>query len=79
MTRPIEHTAARTNEIILDVYPGKKTTGYLYEDDGESFNYERDAYSLTHFTWTDGRLKVDRKKTGYKSAAKKYRVQDNSA
>ena len=66
-------------EIILDVYPGKKTSGYLYEDDGESFNYERGGYSLTHFAWTNGKLKVDRRKTDYKSAAKKYRVRVNSA
>jgi alpha-glucosidase len=74
MTRPIEHTGQKTDEIILDVYPGKKTSGYLYEDDGESFDYERDAYSLTNFTWSDGKLRVNKKKTGYRFAAKKYRV-----
>ena len=73
-TQPVEHTGEKVNEIILDVYPGTKSTGYLYEDDGQSFRYERGEYSLTHFTWADGELRVDKKKTGYKSAAKHYRV-----
>lgn len=73
MTGPIEHTGQKS-EIVLDVYPGKKTTGYLYEDDGASFGYERGAYSLMQFVWADGKLRVDKKKTGYKSAAKRFRV-----
>jgi len=79
MTEPIEYVDQKRNgEITLDVYPGKNTAGYLYEDDGESFNYERGACSLTHFAWTNGKLKVDRRKTGFKSAARKYRVQVNT-
>jgi len=75
MTKPIEYVDQKPiSRIILDVYPGKKTTGYLYEDDGESFDYERDAWSLTRFVWTGGRLKIDREKSGCKSAATKYRV-----
>ena len=74
MIAPIQHTDENTGEVILNVYPGAKTTGYLYEDDGESFDYERGDYSLTHFAWVDGKLRVDKKKTGYKSAAKRYRV-----
>ncbi|HXI85028.1 MAG TPA: glycoside hydrolase family 31 protein [Verrucomicrobiae bacterium] len=80
MTKPMEFIGRKSiGEIILDVYPGKKTVGCLYEDDGESFDYERGAYSLTHFSWADGRLKVDKNKTGYKSAAKKYRVRVSGA
>jgi len=75
MTEPIEYVdQKRPSEIILDVYPGNKTTGYLYEDDGESFDHEQDAYSLTHLTWKDGELKVTKKLSGYASAAKKYVV-----
>jgi alpha-glucosidase len=75
MTEPIEFVdQKRPDEIILDIYPGTKTTGYLYEDDGESFDHETGAYSLTKFTWTDRGLKVDCKKTGFKSAAQKQRV-----
>ncbi len=75
MTEPIEYVdQKRPNDIILDVYPGKRTVGYLYEDDGETFDHERGAYSLTKFAWTDGKLNVDRRKTGAKSAAQKFRV-----
>jgi alpha-D-xyloside xylohydrolase len=75
MTEPIEYVdQKRPDEIILDIYPSKKTTGYLYEDDGESFDHERGTYSLTHLTWKSGELKVTKKKAGYASAAKKYEV-----
>lgn len=75
MTEPVEFVGQKqTDEILLDVYPGKTTTGLLYEDDGESFEYERGAYSLTQFVWWDGQLKVKRKKTGHKSPVKKFRV-----
>jgi alpha-glucosidase len=58
----------------LEVYPGRKTSGHLYEDDGASFAYERGEYSLTHFTWKSGKLRAERLATGYISAAKSYRV-----
>lgn len=60
--------------VVLHVYPGEITTGSLYEDDGASFAYERGAYSLTRFSWKDGSLHTDRKSTGYKSAARTFRV-----
>lgn len=75
MTAPIEYIDQKPiSEIVLDVYSGNKTTGYLYEDDGQSFDCERGTYSLTRFAWVNGNLKIVRKKAGYKSAAKKYRV-----
>ncbi len=75
MTEPIEHVQQKViDKIILDVYPGRKTSGSLYEDDGESFEYEGGSYSLTHFTWDDGKLKAERRKTGFKSSVKNFRV-----
>jgi len=75
MTEPVEFTGQKTiDEIILDVYPGKKTTGYLYEDDGESFDYETGAYALTQFAWADGQLKAEKKSAGFKSPVKKFCV-----
>jgi alpha-D-xyloside xylohydrolase len=75
MTEPIQYVDQKPiNQIFLDVYPGKKTTGHLYEDDGSSFDYERGAYSLTRFAWTGGRLKIDKEKSGCESAVKRYRV-----
>jgi alpha-glucosidase len=74
MTEPVEHTGQKTDEILLGVYPGPGATGYLYEDDGESLEHERGAYSLTRFFWSDGRLKIEKEKTGYASGAKKFRA-----
>lgn len=72
---PLDYTDQKpVREIMLDVYPGRKTTGYLYEDDGQSFGYEAGEYSLTKFTWANGELQVDRKRTGYPSAVTKFRV-----
>jgi alpha-glucosidase len=58
----------------LEVYPGEHTTGELYEDDGQSFDFERGRYSLAQFTWKAGQLHVDRKKAGYQAAAKRFKV-----
>jgi alpha-glucosidase len=58
----------------LEIYPGPHTTGLLYEDDGQSFDFERGRYSLTHFMWKAGKLRVDKKKTGYRRAAKSFAV-----
>jgi len=74
MTKPIDHTGQKTEAIILDVYPGPKTVGYLYEDDGATFDYKRSRYSLTRFEWADGKLRIGKRKAGYQSAAKLYRV-----
>ncbi len=75
MTEPIESMQQKViDKIILDVYPGRKTSGSLYEDDGESFEYEVGSYSLTNFTWADGKLKAERRKTGFKSSVKNFRV-----
>jgi len=75
MTEPVEFTSQKIiDEIILDVYPGKKTVGWLYEDDGESFDYETGAHSLTQFTWADGDLEIEKKSSGYRSPVKNHRV-----
>lgn len=56
--------------ITLDIYPGRPTTGYLYEDDGDTFAYERGGSSLTRFTWTGRKLQV----TGDRAATRRFRV-----
>ncbi len=59
MSPPVDFTGQkRARAILLDVYPGRHTTGYLYEDDGETFNYERGDCSVTRFAWTGRALKI---------------------
>ena len=82
MAEPMQFVGQKqVRKIILDVYLGKTTRGWLYEDDGESFDYlprpdrgERGSYSLTEFTWRGGKLSVVKKKDSYKAAASRYRV-----
>jgi alpha-glucosidase (family GH31 glycosyl hydrolase) len=72
---PLDYSDQKVvREIILDVYPASKTTGYLYEDDDASFAYESGKYSLTHFSWVNGELNVQRKKTGFESPVKTFTV-----
>jgi alpha-glucosidase len=35
-----------TNPVIWEVYPKERASGSIYEDDGESFNYQQGKYSL---------------------------------
>ena len=51
-----------TTDGIL-VYPGKDADFSLYDDDGVSYDYERDTYSLVKYHWDDkaGKLRILRK------------------
>lgn len=57
-------------EIELEIFPGPKTTGWLYEDDGHSFDYEQGRYCLTRLRWENGELRADRVKEGFASPAR---------
>jgi alpha-D-xyloside xylohydrolase len=41
------------NKLDLRVYPGADGTFTLYEDEGDSYNYEKGKYSTITFTWND--------------------------
>ena len=38
------------NLITLSCYPNGNGSGYVYEDDGETFNYENGSYAITSFS-----------------------------
>ncbi|WP_040197407.1 NPCBM/NEW2 domain-containing protein [Candidatus Soleaferrea massiliensis] len=40
---------AKTGDVTLDIYPGKDASSYLYEDDGETFDYETGEYAKTDY------------------------------
>ena len=63
-----EHHGA---EIELRVYPGADATFTLYEDDGESMDYEQGKYNETLFEWNDQTRQLNhiRKAAGYDKAA----------
>ena len=41
------------DDLLLRVYPGADGTFTLYEDEGDSYNYERGIYTTILFTWDD--------------------------
>jgi alpha-D-xyloside xylohydrolase len=55
-----ESTSAKPNPIELRIYPGASARYTLYEDEGDSYDYERGAYSEIPIQWDDktGRLTI---------------------
>ena len=41
------------NALKVDVYPGQDAEFTLYEDDGETNDYEKGNFCKTHFSWND--------------------------
>ena len=50
----IQHTGELPGkELEIIVYPGKDTDFTLYEDEGDSYNYEQGAFTTIKLTWND--------------------------
>jgi alpha-glucosidase len=73
-TAPIQHTGEPVEELMLDVYPGAKTTGYLYEDDGRSFAFAGGEFRLTQWEWKNGALRVVKQAGRYASPFQRQQV-----
>ena len=56
----VESTSAKPNPIELRIYAGAPGKFTLYEDEGDSYDYERGAYSEIPIQWDDraGRLTI---------------------
>ena len=48
-----ESAAAKADPIELRIYPGRNADFNLYEDEGDSYDYERGAHSLIPIHWDD--------------------------
>ena len=46
------------DNLEIRVYPGADATFVLYEDEGDSYNYEKGAYSTISFQWNDRQRKL---------------------
>jgi alpha-glucosidase (family GH31 glycosyl hydrolase) len=44
-----------TEPVRLTVYPGADGRFQLYDDDGQSFAYEKDAFAIVDLKWDDAR------------------------
>lgn len=50
----VEHISESDDrEMSIDIYPGKDSSFELYEDDNETYNYEKGDYSIIRFYWDD--------------------------
>ncbi len=49
----IQYTAQKPDPIELRIYPGKNGSFNLYEDENDSYNYEKGKYSIIPFKWDD--------------------------
>ena len=46
------------DNLEIRVYPGADATFVLYEDEGDSYNYEKGTYSTISFQWNDRQRKL---------------------
>ncbi|MEM2740416.1 MAG: glycoside hydrolase family 31 protein, partial [Candidatus Bathyarchaeia archaeon] len=59
MAPPLQYTKEKPwNPIEVRVYRGADATFTLYEDDGETYSYERGEYSLTPMIWLEDEGKL---------------------
>ena len=46
-------TEKRWNDLDIRIYPGDNSDFILYEDENDSYNYEKGEFSEIHFKWND--------------------------
>ena len=64
----VQHTGEGLDAPLeVRVYPGADGAFTLYEDEGDGYGYEADAYALTELTWLDNawELRVGERKGAY--------------
>lgn len=69
----VEYSDAQTDKpITINIYPGDDASFTLYRDSGDSYDFEKGDYQLTHLKWNDkkNRLSID----GYKDLKTKVNV-----
>jgi alpha-glucosidase len=72
-------------ELSFEIFPGASSSYDLYEDDGESYNFEKGEYALTKIEVRRGdkemRVNIARTHEGYESGVQEYafRIYDTKA
>jgi len=54
MSPPAQHSGRLAGELELRVFPGADGEFLIYEDDGETYAYERGEYAVIPVKWLDG-------------------------
>lgn len=60
-------------ELEIRVYPGANGSFTLYEDEGDTYNYEKGAYTTIPFTWNESKktLTIGKREGNFKGMLKK--------
>ncbi|WP_431292631.1 DUF5110 domain-containing protein [Pedobacter sp. P26] len=68
----------RWNDLDIRIYPGDNGDFVLYEDENDSYNYEKGEFSEIHFNWNDASktLTVEDRKGQFKGmlAKRKFNI-----
>ncbi|MDE7349559.1 MAG: DUF5110 domain-containing protein, partial [Muribaculaceae bacterium] len=55
-TEVVEYSAASAGKpLTIDIYPGKEAEFTLYDDDGETYDFEKGEYTRIKMTWDDNK------------------------
>lgn len=54
----IQYATQSIDPLEIRIYKGANATFTLYEDEGDTYNYETGKYALIKFTWDDGAQKL---------------------
>jgi alpha-D-xyloside xylohydrolase len=49
----IQYATQSVDPLEIRVYPGRDASFAIYEDEGDTYNYENGQYSLIPLTWSD--------------------------
>ncbi len=56
--RPYQFGTENPVELDLHIFPGADNTFELYEDDGETTDYQRGKYAITRFSFQGGKFTI---------------------
>lgn len=72
----LQRATERVGELEVRVYPGADGSFELYEDDGETYDYERGSYALVPLEWSDaaGSLSIGERRGLYQLPVLKLNV-----
>ncbi|MDE6340756.1 MAG: glycoside hydrolase family 31 protein [Muribaculaceae bacterium] len=55
-TEPVEHSGASVGQPVnIDIYPGRDATFTLYDDAGDTYDFEKGEYTRINLDWNDAK------------------------
>ena len=67
-------TEMPAEKIELRIYPGENAEFFLYEDENDNYNYEKEEFSSIHFLWDDlgKKLTINKRKGFFSGMIEEY-------